>query len=148
VRFEGDVPIGDKASVDLIRRLAVTRGLVEEIHRERRDSRLSWPCFLTDARYQGGMSGGLVIGDDGRVVGVVCSSTSGHTEESLPEPSFATLVAALPMSVPPGRQDEPPRRLVGLGDAGIVSVSGIDQIDVVEQGGKQVLVYRESDQSQ
>jgi len=58
------------------RQLTATRGKIEEVHPVSRDAvRLNFPCFLTDARYDAGMSGSPVASDDGRVVGVVCSSS-------------------------------------------------------------------------
>jgi hypothetical protein len=51
-----------------------TRGRVEDIHFPQRDQRLHFPCFLTNARFDGGMSGGPIISQDGQVCGVICSS--------------------------------------------------------------------------
>jgi hypothetical protein len=54
---------------------AATVGEVQEIHPVRRDSvRLAFPCFRVNARFDGGMSGGPLFGDNGRVCGVICSS--------------------------------------------------------------------------
>lgn len=51
-------------------------GEVLEIHHEIRDkARLRFPCFRTDARFDGGMSGGPIINNaTGHVCGVICSS--------------------------------------------------------------------------
>ena len=50
-------------------------GVVQEIHHERRDlARMPFPCFRTDARYDGGMSGGPIFDDSGHLCGIVCSS--------------------------------------------------------------------------
>lgn len=55
-----------------------SQGAVEEIHIPRRDAVMApFPCFRTSARYDAGMSGGPVIGEDGLVRGVVCSSIQG-----------------------------------------------------------------------
>lgn len=52
-----------------------TTGTVLEVHHERRDLvRLPFPCFRTDARFDGGMSGGPVFNENGEVCGLVCSS--------------------------------------------------------------------------
>jgi hypothetical protein len=58
-------------------------GRVVEIHHEIRDrARLPFPCFRTNARYDGGMSGGPVISlATGHVCGVVCSSLPATTDE-------------------------------------------------------------------
>ncbi len=52
-----------------------TTGSVIEVHHERRDAvRLPFPCFQTNARYDGGMSGAAVFNERGQVCGLVCSS--------------------------------------------------------------------------
>lgn len=90
-RLGGDASL---ISVDYDRQLAATRGSVEQVHPDRRDNfRLTWPCFLTDARYDKGMSGSPVLSDDGRVIGVVCSSTPEVPDQ--PFTSYATLTAAI-----------------------------------------------------
>ncbi|RJX28582.1 MAG: serine protease [Desulfarculus sp.] len=54
-----------------------TVGQVIEIHETRRDERrLKFPCFRTNARFDGGMSGGPVFNDDGELCGLICSSMS------------------------------------------------------------------------
>jgi len=50
-------------------------GRVIEIHPERRDSSsLAWPCFRTDARYDGGMSGAPVFDQNNHLCGLVSTS--------------------------------------------------------------------------
>ena len=52
-------------------------GVVKEIHERQRDSSLlRFPCFETDVRYEGAMSGGPVFSQSEYVVGMVCSSLS------------------------------------------------------------------------
>jgi hypothetical protein len=55
---------------------STTTGEVIEIHHTFRDSaRLTFPCFRTNMRFEGGMSGGPVLNNrSGRVCGVICSS--------------------------------------------------------------------------
>lgn len=51
-----------------------TSGTVTEVHHDRRDSvLLPFPCFTTDAQFEGAMSGGPVF-HDGRLCGIICSS--------------------------------------------------------------------------
>lgn len=53
----------------------VSGGVVRDVHVQYRDkARLRFPCFLTNARFDGGMSGGPVVTDDGRICGIVCSN--------------------------------------------------------------------------
>jgi hypothetical protein len=52
-----------------------TMGEVLEIHEARRDAaRLHFPCFRTNARFDGGMSGGPVFNQEGQLCGIICSS--------------------------------------------------------------------------
>jgi S1-C subfamily serine protease len=56
-------------------RFSASRGQVQDIHFPRRDSVfMSFPCFQTSARFDGGMSGGPIISQSGQVCGVICSS--------------------------------------------------------------------------
>lgn len=50
-------------------------GEVKEVHDQKRDNcRLTFPCFQTNARYDGAMSGGPVFKDSGRLCGIICSN--------------------------------------------------------------------------
>jgi Trypsin-like peptidase domain len=52
-----------------------TIGEVIQVHHGRRDSfRLTYPCFQTNARFDGGMSGGPVFDEKGHLCGLVCSN--------------------------------------------------------------------------
>lgn len=53
----------------------ITTGEILEIHDSKRDSsRLKFPCFRTNARFDGGMSGGPVFTTNGSLRGLICSS--------------------------------------------------------------------------
>jgi hypothetical protein len=53
---------------------ATSKGQVVEVYNEKRDSvNLPFPCFQTNARFDGGMSGGPVINERGYLCGVICS---------------------------------------------------------------------------
>jgi hypothetical protein len=77
-----------------------TRGTLEEIHFPRRDQRLDFPCFLTDARYDLGMSGGPIISAMGHgACGVICSGTE-MADPAIPRISYGSLIGpALAMSL-------------------------------------------------
>lgn len=49
-------------------------GDVIEVHHLQRDQRLNFPCFQTNARFDGGMSGGPVFNESGYLCGLVCSN--------------------------------------------------------------------------
>ena len=70
---------------------AASQGRVCEVHLDRRDDFLvKFPCFQTDCKFVGGMSGGPVIESrNGTVVGVICSGFDGPEEE--PPISYVSL---------------------------------------------------------
>ena len=61
---------------EVVQSYSASQGRVGSVHPVRRDGALmNFPCFQTDCRIVGGMSGGPVIsGVSGTVIGVVCSS--------------------------------------------------------------------------
>lgn len=68
-------------ATDSVHRYAVeqsysaSRGVVEELHFPYRDKAyLNFPCFRTSSRFDPGMSGAPILGENGDVMGVVCSS--------------------------------------------------------------------------
>ncbi|MGH7711222.1 MAG: S1 family peptidase [Gemmatimonadaceae bacterium] len=75
---------------------ATSVGEVVEIHPRQRDAaRLNFPCFRTNARFDAGMSGGVVTNDLGRACGVICSSLPAG-EPGQDDVSYAaTLYAAM-----------------------------------------------------
>ncbi len=71
---------------------ATTIGKVVEIFPERRDSvRLNFPCFQTDAQFEGGMSGGPVFNEEGSLCGLICDSFPA-TNEFPEHVSYVTLL--------------------------------------------------------
>lgn len=63
----------------------VTSGLVTNCYPNGRGERMPSPCVEVDMEAYGGMSGGPVLNEDGRVVGIISSSFDGG-------PSYVTLV--------------------------------------------------------
>lgn len=61
--------------LDLNLRPSSTVGEVTAAYPERRDrSMLNFPCYQVNARFDGGMSGGPVLNDRGKLCGIVCSA--------------------------------------------------------------------------
>ena len=63
--------------------LCAATGVIEEVHPNRRDNAMStFPSFRTTGKYLHGMSGGPIIGANGRVIGVIAhgmdSPTTGY----------------------------------------------------------------------
>jgi len=69
---------------------AATVGEVSEVFHEKRDSiRLPFPCFQVNARFDGGMSGGPIFNDQGKLCGVICSNLP-PTDNNDEHVSYAT----------------------------------------------------------
>ena len=69
-----------------------TAGIVQEVHHQKRDGvRLPFPCFQTNARFDGGMSGAPIFNDQGSVCGLVCSSLP----PSIPDKDHASYVSTI-----------------------------------------------------
>jgi len=114
-----------------------TVGEVREIHPERRDSaRLNFPCFRVNARFDGGMSGGPIFTDNGRLCGVICSSLPASSE-SEEHTSYATTLwplMGLPIDVNPSpyRILEKPYPFIELARQQIIHVNDLTQVSVQE----------------
>jgi hypothetical protein len=90
---------GQPNTLILDQRYSATKGIISDIHFPKRDSSmLSFPCARINARFDGGMSGGPVIDESGKVIGVVCSSFGANTDE-LPLSYFSLLGPALSLSI-------------------------------------------------
>src|SRR5262249_27420203 len=67
----------------------ISIGEVGQIFPERRDSSmLSFPCFEVFARFAPGMSGGLIIDEEGLMCGLVCAGTD-FADPNAPPVSYA-----------------------------------------------------------
>jgi hypothetical protein len=76
----------------LAQRPVTTHGRVMEVHHVLRDEvRMPFPCFRTNARFDGGMSGGPVFNQAGQLCGLICSSYPPFT----PDEDHASYVVSL-----------------------------------------------------
>lgn len=146
--LEGDV-LRREANLERVtdvvyeRRVAVSRGRVEEIHDERRDRMMDFPCFMTTARFDPGMSGGPVVTDDGQVCGIVCSDFQLAEAESGVGPiSYASLLApVLELEV---AQSTGSATVTELAARGAIAVTGHEDLDVRAADDGRRLWYRAS----
>ncbi len=80
-----------------------TAGIVQVVHHEKRDSvRLPFPCFQTNARFDGGMSGAPVFNEHGSVCGLICSSLPPTTPDEDHASYVSTIwpMLAIPIDAP------------------------------------------------
>ena len=122
-------------------------GEVLEVHQQSRDSvTLPFPCFRTNARFDGGMSGGPVFDEAGHVCGIVCSNLP-PTHEHEDHASYASslwmamgiLVNANWDRVPVGTY----YTVYELAQAGVLTVTGLENIQVIRtSAGSQSVALR------
>ena len=101
-------------------------GHVIEVHHNARDSyRLNFPCFRTDARFDGGMSGGPVLNNrTGQICGVVCSSLPPNADDESHVSYASTLwpIVGTPLDDPTKPVgDSPTTRLIRLMETGLIN---------------------------
>jgi len=77
--FGGKI-LDNQVTINLNIRTYATVGVVQEVHHEKRDSvNLPFPCFRTNAQFEGGMSGGPIFNTEGNICGLICLSTDDCT---------------------------------------------------------------------
>lgn len=109
-------------------------GEVGQIFTERRDSAmLTFPCFEVLARFAPGMSGGLVIDEEGRLCGLVCAGTE-FLDSSAPPLSYsATLWPMLATEISIDRGDSYPRGvtypMIDLALDHLINTVGLEYLD-------------------
>jgi len=118
----------------------VSTGEVREVHVCRRDSvRLCFPCFRTNQRLDGGMSGGPIISESGEVCGLNCSSLpAGSCEEE--DVSYFILLYAV-MGVPmsfhgPGFPESGVYHVLDLARTDVINVRGVEHVRLAFGGAE------------
>jgi len=133
--------------IEINGRGAATVGEVREIHRERRDNfRLNFPCFRANARFDGGMSGGPVINDQGRVCGIICSNLP-PDELDAEHTSYAATLWPV-MAIPINLGDDgvsivawyPVKRLA---EKGIIHAQDYEKVYFLDETKSETALYRE-----
>ncbi len=126
-----------------IARIAVdprrSTGKVLEIHLDRRDrSMLPFPCFHTDAAFDGGMSGDPVLDQQGLVIGVVTSSfapaSDGEPHASYVSLLWSALGLALPVEASTLHPTTPYPLLRLAHQEGSMRVRGVEAVSLEQSG--------------
>ena len=118
---------------------AATVGEVKEVHHERRDScRLSFPSYQVNARFDGGMIGGPVTSDRGRLCGIICLNLL-PTEADQEHVSYAASLwplMAIPINVTSeGRFCSQSYLLLELAKVGIIQAFDWEKVELVQNEG-------------
>lgn len=123
---------------------AATVGEVRAVHSQKRDScRLAFPCYRLNARFDGGMGGGPIINDRGRLCGVVCSNLPPSDLDSEHVSYAATLwpLMAIPVSIDlNGHPCEKPHPLLDLAREGVIQATGWESIEIAPAGEQRTTV--------
>lgn len=109
-------------------------GRVGVIFPERRDlSMLTFPCFEVQARFAAGMSGGLVIDENGALCGLICAALQDDDPNASPVSYAATLWPMLQTEISADRGDAYPRGvtypLIDLVRDNILHAVGLEELD-------------------
>lgn len=118
-------------------------GEVIDVHPERRDSaRLPFPCFQTNARFDGGMSGGPVFNDAGHLCGLVCSNLppSAEGEEHVSYVSLLWPLMATPLDM--NREGYPPDisyPAIELARGGFINARNWERISLVHDADGKII---------
>ena len=108
VRADADgmhhIEINDKPTISI--------GEIKQIYTSGRDSiLLPFPCYEVEARFDAGMSGGMVIDENGALCGLVCASLSTSDPNVRPVSYVATLWPMLATIICVNRGDSYPRNV-------------------------------------
>ena len=109
-------------------------GEIGQIFPARRDtSMLTFPCFEVYARFAPGMSGGLIIDEDGALCGLVCAGTNLADPNASPLSYAATLWPMLTTVISADRGDAYPRGveypMIDLALDNLISCRGLEDLD-------------------
>jgi hypothetical protein len=122
--------------IELNDRPTVSIGKVTQVYPSGRDRvMLPFPCFEIEARFDPGMSGGIVVDEGGAVCGLICASLQ-HSDPDAPPISYvASLWPMLKTAISADRGKRYPRGasypLIELAKDGLMSVNDLNEIDPV-----------------
>jgi hypothetical protein len=113
-----------------------TVGEVTAIYPYKRDhGMLNFPCFQTNARFEGGMSGGPVFNDSGELCGLICAGLRDEHDGKCVS-WVATLWPFLASDVSPDMPDGQPgpsRAILELVREGVIEARGLELLRIVDR---------------
>jgi S1-C subfamily serine protease len=120
-------------------------GIVREVYPSGRDAvRLPFPCFEIEARFDPGMSGGMVIDEAGNLCGLICASWQLSDPSASPISYVASLWPMLKTEISVNRGDRYPRDvsypMIDLAIDGLIPVVDLHELDPTHFPGKRLTV--------
>jgi hypothetical protein len=111
-------------------------GTVTQVYSLGRDRvMLPFPCFEIEARFEPGMSGGMVIDESGSLCGLMCASLNQADANAPPLSYVAALWPMLKTKISVNRGHKYPRDVsypvIDLATDGLISVKDLRQIDLL-----------------
>ena len=109
-------------------------GEIKKIYTSGRDRVfLPFPCYEIEARFDPGMSGGMVIDENGALCGLICASLNTSDPNATPISYVATLWPMFTTVISANRGDRYPRNvnypLIDLARDGLISVVDLEQLN-------------------
>jgi hypothetical protein len=127
--------------INLNDRPTTSAGVVRQVYPSGRDAvMLPFPCFEIEARFDPGMSGGMVIDETGALCGLICASLQ-HGDPNAPPISYvASLWPMLKTMISADRGSRYPKGVsypvIDLAIDRLIAVNDLDQLDPKEFPGK------------
>jgi hypothetical protein len=120
--------------IELNDRPTVSIGTITQIYPSGRDRvMLPFPCYEIEARFDPGMSGGMVIDENGALCGLICASLQTTDPTAQPISYVASLWPMLGTVISANRGDrfhkDVQYPMIDLARDGIISVIDIDQLN-------------------
>ncbi len=133
--------------IELNDRPTTSIGTVRQIYHSQRDAvMLSFPCFEVEARFDSGMSGGMVVDETGALCGLICASLQNSDPSALPMSYVASLWPMLKTVISVDRGDRYPRGvsypMIDLVIDGLLRVNDFHELDPAQFPDKQLTLRR------
>jgi hypothetical protein len=122
------------AHIDITDKPTTSAGIVGQIYSSQRDSSmLNFPCFEVLAQFAPGMSGGVVVDEDGWLCGLICAGVVFSDPDAQPLGYAVTLWPFLTTVISADRGDAYPRNVeypaIDLALVEIIKVSHLEDLE-------------------
>jgi Trypsin-like peptidase domain len=129
--------------IALIDQPTTSIGTIRCIYPKGRDRvMLTFPCYEIEARFDPGMSGGMVVDEAGALCGLICASLQQNGPNTQPISYVASLWPMLKTEISVNRGDRYPRDvsypMIDLAVDGLLALTDLSSLDPTEFPGKRL----------
>lgn len=133
--------------IELNDRPTTSIGTIRQVYPAGRDRvMLPFPCFEVEARFDPGMSGGMVLDESGSLCGLICATLQNSDLTAPPVSYVAALWPMLTTAIAIDRGDKYPRGItypmIDLAIDGLISVVDLHELDQRHFPGKKLNAQR------